>query len=138
MAPSSNEVRRADVSGTGLEPAGFGPRLGALLIDWLLCQLVGGLFVSPMEQPWLVVLVLVLTNTFFIGLFGQTVGMRLFRIRCVSIPDGGVLGLYRALIRAVLLGLFIPAMIMDGDGRGLHDRAIDSLVTRPRQTPGPR
>ncbi len=121
MAPSVNVTR--------LEPAGLGPRLAAILIDWLLCLLIASLYASPYEKSWPAVLVLVLMNTVFIGLFGQTPGMRLFRIRCVSYLDGGAIGLYRGLIRAVLLGLFIPAMILNGEGRGLHDRAADSMVT---------
>jgi uncharacterized RDD family membrane protein YckC len=113
----------------GLEPAGLGPRLGALVIDWVLCLLIASLYASPFEKSWPAVLVLIVANTFFLGLFGQTPGMRLSRIRCASYPDGGVLGLGRALIRALLLGLFIPAIILNGQGRGLHDRAAGSIVT---------
>ena len=32
------------------------------------------------------------------------------------------------LLRGLLLALLVPAMIMDGDGRGLHDRAAGSIV----------
>ncbi|MDI6098067.1 RDD family protein [Actinoplanes sp. NEAU-A12] len=110
-------------------PAGLGPRLGALVIDWVLCLLIASLYASPFVKSWPAVLVLIVANTFFLGLFGQTPGMRLLRIRCVSYPDGGVLGLGRGLIRAVLLGLFIPAIILNGEGRGLHDRAAGSIVT---------
>lgn len=136
-------VRSADVAASvnesplvpaGLEPAGLGPRLAALMIDWVLCLLVASLYASPSEKAWPAVVVLIVVNTFFIGLFGQTPGMRLLRIRCASYPDGGVLGLVRGLIRAVLLSLFIPAMIMNGEGRGVHDRVARSMVaaTRPR------
>ncbi|MEV6306868.1 RDD family protein [Actinoplanes sp. NPDC051861] len=126
MAASVNEK-------TGLDPAGLGPRLAALLIDWVLCLLIASLYASPFEVAWPAVVVLILANTFFLGLFGQTPGMRLLRIRCASYPDGGVLGLGRGLVRAALLGLFLPAMIMDSNGRGLHDRAIGSMVvTIPR------
>ena len=118
---------------TGLEPAGLGPRLGALVIDWVLCLLIASLYASPFEKSWPAVLVLVLANTFFLGLFGQTPGMRLLRVRCASYPDGGVIGLGRGLIRAVLLGLFIPAIVLNSQGRGLHDRLAGSIVT-----PAPR
>ena len=126
MAASLNET-------TGLEPAGLGPRLGALVIDWVLCLLIASLYASPFEKSWPAVLVLVLANTFFLGLFGQTPGMRLLRVRCASYPDGGVIGLGRGLIRAVLLGLFIPAILLNSQGRGLHDRLAGSIVT-----PAPR
>jgi uncharacterized RDD family membrane protein YckC len=118
------------------EPGGFGRRLAALIIDWALCMLVASFFANPQETPWPPVLLLVVVNTFFLGLFGQTPGMFLARLRCVSVLDGGAIGLARALLRAVLLALFIPAVIMDGDGRGLHDRAAGSIVVRlPRPQP---
>jgi uncharacterized RDD family membrane protein YckC len=69
-------------------------------------------------------------HAFFVGLFGQTLGMALARIRCVSITDGGAIGIPRALVRAVLMALVIPAVISDGDGRGLHDRAAKSVMVR--------
>ncbi|WP_328466828.1 RDD family protein [Actinoplanes sp. NBC_00393] len=131
MAASVNET-------TGLEPAGLGPRLAALVIDWVLCLLIGSLYASPNEEPWAAVLILVAANTFFIGLFAQTPGMRLLRIRCASYPDGGVLGLGRGLIRGLLLGLFIPAMLLNSQGRGLHDRVANSIVVSvPRRQDGP-
>lgn len=129
MAASRNESPAASA---GLEPAGLGPRLGAIVLDWALCLLIASFYASPAEAAWPPVVVLVVANTFFLGLFGQTPGMRLTRIRCASYPDGGVIGLRRGLIRSVLLGLFIPAMIMDGEGRGLHDRAAGSIVAGNR------
>ncbi|MEV0899339.1 RDD family protein [Actinoplanes sp. NPDC049802] len=110
------------------ETAGLGPRLGALVIDWVLCLLIASLYASPSEQAWPAVLVLVAANTFFLGLFGQTPGMRLFRIRCDAYPEGGVIGLGRGLLRACLLALFVPAILLNSEGRGLHDRAAGSIV----------
>ena len=81
-------------------------------------------------------LVLIVLNTVGIGLFGQTPGMALAGVRCVSIADGGAIGLARALLRAVLLALLIPAVILDANRRGLHDRAAGSIVILAR--PGRR
>ncbi|BCJ45174.1 hypothetical protein GCM10010168_69750 [Actinoplanes ianthinogenes] len=128
VAASANDVPRA---ATRPEPAGGGPRLIALLIDWVLCLLVASLYASPSRVAWPPVVLLILINTIFLGLFGQTPGMRLVRIRCVSFTDGGAIGLGRGLVRAVLLALLIPALIADGDGRGVHDRAAGSIVVRP-------
>ena len=116
---------------TTVPMASFGRRLGALVIDWALCTVVAGLFVDDLRaNPWPQLGVFVLVNAFFLGLFGQTPGMALLRVRCVSIADGGAIGLPRAIIRAVLLALVIPALINDGNGRGLHDRAARSVVIR--------
>ena len=123
-------MNQPGVAPAGPEPAGLGPRLAALVIDWALCLLIASAYASPSEVAWPPVLVLVLANTFFLGLFGQTPGMRLMRVRCVSYPGGGVVGLGRGLIRALLLALFVPAMILNGDGRGVHDRVAGSMVIR--------
>ena len=109
--------------------ASFGRRFGALLVDWLICTLVASLLVESLSaNPWPQLGIFVLAHAFFIGLFGQTPGMALFRIRCLSMADGGAIGIPKALLRALLLALVIPAMISDGDGRGLHDRAAGSVV----------
>jgi len=114
---------------TTVEVASFARRLGALLIDWALCTFVASLLVASLAaNPWPQLGIFVLVHAFFVGLFGQTPGMALTRIRCVSIADGGTIGLPRALLRALLLALVIPAMINDGTGRGLHDRAAGSAM----------
>jgi len=119
------------VGDTRTETAGFGRRFGALLIDWALCTLVASLFVDDLRaDPWPQLGVFVLVHAFFVGLFGQTPGMWLARIRCISVTDGGAVGLPRAILRAILLALVIPAVISDGDGRGLHDRAAHSIMVR--------
>ncbi|GID33024.1 RDD family protein [Paractinoplanes brasiliensis] len=113
--------------------ASFGRRLGALFIDWAVATVIAAALVDDLRaNPWPQLGVFVLTHAFFVGLFGQTLGMALARIRCTSITDGGAIGIPRAIVRALLLALVIPAMINDGDGRGLHDRAAKSvMVQRP-------
>src|SRR4051794_25825214 len=118
----------AGVDLVAFEVASFARRFVALLIDWALCTLVAGLITDLRTDPWPQLGVFVLVHAFFVGLFGQTVGMAVARIRCVSVADGRAIGLPRALLRAVLLALVIPAVINDGDGRGLHDRAVGSAV----------
>jgi len=103
-------------------------RFGALFIDWLLCLLVAGFFGNPARQGWPPVAVLILEDTLFVGLFAQTPGMALTRLRCISFTDGGRIGIPRAFVRGVLLCLVVPALIMDAFNRGLHDRAAGSIV----------
>ncbi len=114
-------------------PASLGRRFGALVIDWVLCLLVARGFADPVTDGWAPVLVLILEYAFFLGLFAQTPGMYITRIRCVSWADGGRIGLLRGLVRGLLLALVVPALIMDGNRRGLHDRAAGSVIT-----PAPR
>ena len=114
------------------EPAPLGRRFGALVIDWILCLLVASLYANPRVVAWPPVVVLVLEYGFFIGLFAQTPGMFITRLRCVSFADGRPIGIPRALLRGLLLALVIPALIMDADRRGLHDRAAGSIMVSAR------
>src|SRR5262249_57385510 len=82
-------------------------RFVALFIDGVLCLLVTGLFGSPTRQGWLPPLVLIVEYAFFIGLFAQTPGMFVRRLRCVSVTDGGRIGVPRAALRGFLLCLVI-------------------------------
>lgn len=109
-------------------PPSLARRFGALIVDWVLCLLVANFFGDPLRDGWPPVLVLIAEYGFFVGLFTQTPGMWLTRLRCVSYADGGRIGVSRAVLRAVLLCLVLPALIMDDRRRGLHDRAVGSVV----------
>ncbi|MEV0807203.1 RDD family protein [Micromonospora sp. NPDC050200] len=109
-------------------PPSLGRRFGALVIDWVLCLLVARGFADPARDGWAPPLVLILEYGFFLGLFAQTPGMFITRIRCLDWADGGRIGPARALLRGLLLALVVPALIMDGHRRGLHDRLTGSVV----------
>jgi hypothetical protein len=106
-------------------------RFSAWLIDWLLCLLVGGFFIVDRRYlSWAAGIVLIVEYTFFIGLFTQTPGYWIARIRCVSGIGGSRIGVARAFVRAVLLALVIPALL------GWHNRAAESVVepaTKPAE-----
>ena len=110
------------------ETASLGRRFAALFVDWILCVLASAIVTRPFEQGWPPLVVLVLEYAFFIGLFAQTPGMLLARLRCVGFADGQPVGIPRAFLRGLLLALVIPAVIMDEDRRGLHDRAAGTIV----------
>jgi uncharacterized RDD family membrane protein YckC len=110
--------------------AGFGRRLAALAIDCVLAALVASLFTLPDPPRLASAAVFFLAQAFFVGLFGQTPGMRLLGIGCVRFADGGSVGIPRAALRALLLQLVLPAVVMDRNGRGWHDRAAGSVMVR--------
>jgi uncharacterized RDD family membrane protein YckC len=111
--------------------ASFGRRLGALLIDWAIATAFAALIVDSLRtNPWPQLGLFVLIHAFFVGLFGRTLGMAIAGIRCVSVVDGGAIGLPRALLRGVLIALVIPPLINNSEGRGLHDRAANSVMVR--------
>lgn len=104
-------------------------RFGALLLDWLLCVLAAGVFADPMRQDgWAPVVVLIAVYMFFVGLFGQTPGMRLAKITCLGADTGQPVGLIKGALRGTLLALVVPALIMDSERRGLHDRLAGTMI----------
>ena len=42
--------------------------------------------------------------------------------------------LVQSTIRAVLLCLLVPAVVMDGNGRGLHDMAAGTILRRTQES----
>lgn len=117
-----------------------GPRVGALLVDCIASALVAALFVSHrggdfahrLPGSWSLI---PLAIDYVVGLVlgGQTLGMHLFGIRVVRVDAessrGRILPLTAA-ARTLLLMLLVPAVIVDKDGRGLHDRVTGTAVVR--------
>ncbi|WUI10291.1 RDD family protein [Micromonospora sp. NBC_00421] len=117
-------------------PPSLGRRFGALVIDWVLCLLVSNFFADPVRDGWAPVVVLVVEYGFFLGLFAQTPGMWITRLRCLDWSDGGRLGIPRALLRGLLLALVVPPLIMDEQRRGLHDRLTGAVIADAPRTTG--
>lgn len=105
----------------------LGRRLSALVIDWMLCLFASGLL-GGATRPWVAPTILVIEYGFFVGLFAQTPGMLVARIRCVEYGSGRPIGIIRSLVRGALLAVFVPALIMNREQRGLHDRAARSVM----------
>jgi uncharacterized RDD family membrane protein YckC len=135
MAPTGGTTPAPESSAEGAtvgRSATFGRRFAALAVDWLLSICVALLVARNGWPPpgLLVSVVFFFEYTVFTGFFGQTPGMRLLGLACVRVEDGRPLGIPRAAARAFLLNLVIPAVVFDKDGRGLHDRAAQSVVVR--------
>ncbi|MGH3984993.1 MAG: RDD family protein [Pseudonocardiaceae bacterium] len=140
--PGSPEDPAADAAGQdypgqrlGLPPHGpgsaasFGPRILAIVIDWLPCAVAAQLLT---DNPAFSALALFAAVTaLFIGVAGRTVGHAVAGLR-VALLDGRRAGFGAGVIRTVLLCLVIPPVVYDADGRGLHDRAAGTIVLRTR------
>ena len=83
------------------------------------------MLIEPNNQ-WVVLGVFVVMHFALLWLFGTTLGKRVFRIQVVQV-GGATIKLYQAAIRAILLGLVIPVVLIDRDGRGLHDRLAGTV-----------
>ena len=112
--------------------AGVARRLGSLMIDWVMAALIALAVLGDKNQAS----VQYLTLAIFAGeiwlltaLTGFTVGKRLLGMRVARL-DGQPVGFSRSLIRTVLFLLVVPALVLDADLRGLHDKAAGTIVIR--------
>ena len=120
--------------------AGGGRRFLALLADLLIASLVTSLFLRPtfgdparmQEFNLWAVGVWALLTIVPAAFFGFTPGMAAAGIRVGRLDGSPIVGLWRALVRAALTFLIIPAAVRNADARGLHDRATGTVVVRLR------
>ncbi|GHF08234.1 RDD family protein [Pseudolysinimonas yzui] len=107
-------------------------RIAALAIDWALASVISLVFFStgPWQTNGFVTLGLFAgIQLLFLLLLNGGVGHLLLGMRVVPL-DPGRLAPWRALVRTLLVCLFVPAVIWDADQRGLHDRAAGTLLVR--------
>jgi uncharacterized RDD family membrane protein YckC len=130
---SQQRVRGASLGLPGEGPgalASFGARIGAFLVDAVGSALVAGLGTAPdLPGNWSLAAFAAVTVLTLIA-FGQTPGMRLLGLRLAHPSRGQRLAPWRAVVRTALLCLLVPALVVDADGRGLHDRLTDTAVVR--------
>ncbi len=104
-----------------------GRRILAIIIDWTIALLISNVFLSGNSMATLAVFAV--EQILLIGTLGYSIGHRATGIHVVK-PDGSAAGPLAALVRTVLLCLVIPAVIFDPDQRGLHDKAMNTVLVR--------
>jgi uncharacterized RDD family membrane protein YckC len=120
--------------------ASRGSRLAALLLDLVIAALVTSLFVPvDVARPEVMqtfnywsVLVWFLISVAAISLFGFTAGMAALGIRVARLDGAAMVGPLRAIPRAIMTAVIVPAVIWDADSRGMHDKAVGTVVLRIR------
>lgn len=132
----------------GMPPGGpgsiarFGTRLVAILIDWALATVIAsGLFRVPLpfaEQTpqgadnFIRLGIFAVMNLLLVGTVGSTIGHRIMGLQVRSLSGTGRVMPLQTLARTALLCLFVPAVIWDRDGRGLHDKVPNTVIVRTR------
>jgi len=122
--------------------AGFGRRVVALFIDWLLSVALVTVFSggalgfaaapgNATPSAFWTLGAFFLQVCAFTWLTQATIGHRLMGIGIADMA-GGRVGFLRAAVRTGLICLVVPPVIYDRDGRGLHDRAAITIVLRAR------
>ena len=114
--------------------ARLGRRAVAILVDWLVCNVIAvGFMHHRLGEGGLgsfkPLAVFVLMNLLLVGTLGFTIGHRLLGIRVVRV-SGASAGPFRALTRTALLAAVIPAVIWDRDTRGFHDKLARTVTVR--------
>jgi uncharacterized RDD family membrane protein YckC len=112
----------------------FGRRLVAILVDWLVCNVIAvGLWRYRLGEGGLGSFkplgVFVLMNLLLVGTLGSTIGHRLLGLRVVRVGGAGA-GPIPAVIRTILLAVVIPAVVWDRDIRGFHDKLAGTVLVR--------
>jgi uncharacterized RDD family membrane protein YckC len=118
--------------------AGWGRRVIALFVDWLIAGLIASAVVSkPLwaggnDLSTTQLVVFFAMTAVLSGLAGGTIGHRLLGLRVASTTPGAPSqpGLLSGVLRSFLICLVIPAVVYDRDRRGLHDRAANTVVVR--------
>jgi len=115
--------------------APMGRRLGALMIDWLICYglaalcLKFGMF-SEHTLATAVLVIWFLLGVVSVRLFGFTPGQLAVGLQVVTVDGRLHVGVGRAVVRGLLVGTVVPALFTDWDGRGLQDRLTATAVVR--------
>jgi hypothetical protein len=127
----------------GLPPEGRGSlaswraRVGALIIDWAACMAVAvgffgsGVLTGGGWRAWMILTVFFVESTVLSWLAGGSFGQLLSRVAVVRL-DMKPLGLPRAVLRAFLVSLALPALVISTDRRGLQDLAAGTVVLNRR------
>lgn len=114
--------------------ARLGRRVVALLVDWLVCNIIAVGFMGYRLgegglSSFKPLVVFVVMNLVLVGTLGSTMGHRLLGLRVVRL-GGASAGPLPVLIRTILLALVIPAVIWDRDTRGFHDKLAGTALLR--------
>ncbi|HVX43179.1 MAG TPA: RDD family protein [Mycobacteriales bacterium] len=125
---SGSTVQLPEEGSGSLAP--IGQRMVAFLIDLVLSALVASLFSYPHLPRNLSLVVFGCEYVVFSALLQATPGMALMRLRLTRVDRRAPLTLFQAVVRTILLMLLIPALFMDKNGRGYHDRITNTAVVR--------
>jgi uncharacterized RDD family membrane protein YckC len=118
------------------QPVTFGLRVGAFIVDSIAADLLaiivnGGYHVGG-RQNLSAYLAFLAIEIVFVTLAGQTPGMRVAGFAVVREADFGRPRIQWVLLRTVLLAVIVPALIVNDEGRAMHDRAAGLRMVRTR------
>lgn len=117
--------------------ASWGQRLGALIIDWGASMAVAvgafgaGVLTEQGWRAWMILTVFFVEKALLTALTGSSFG-QLFTGVGVVRTDHDSIGWWRAGVRAALICVVIPAIVIGAERRSLADLALGTVVIRRR------
>ena len=117
--------------------ATWGARVGALIIDWAVCMGVAVVLFGPGVvtgggwRAFMTLATFFVQSTLLSWLAGGSLGQVICRIAVVRL-DRQPLGIARAVLRAALVSLALPAVIIGPNRRNLADLTAGTIVINRR------
>lgn len=119
--------------------ARVGRRILALMIDWVSAIIVtmlvtgGGYLTIASSNAGQLTILAIFVGLQILGIWaiGGSMGHRLCGMYLVNV-HGGSLDPWRPVVRSLLLGLVIPALVWDSDQRGFHDKIAGTILLRSK------
>ena len=104
-----------------------GRRFIAIAIDWASAVLISVILFD--YDPLATLAIFAVLQSVFLLTANGSIGHLALGMRLVPLA-GGYLGIWRPLVRTVLLCLVIPAVEWDLEQRGMHDRVVGAILVR--------
>ena len=117
--------------------AGWGGRLGALVLDWGASMVValgafgGGVLTESGWKAWMVLAVYFVQKAVLTALVGGSFGQLISKIGVTRV-DGTPIDVWRSIVRSALVCLVLPAVVIGPDRRGINDLLLGTVVVNRR------
>jgi RDD family len=117
--------------------ASWQSRVAALIVDWAASMAIAvgffgsGVLTGGGWRAWMILMVFFVESAVLGALVGGSFGQLLCRIAIARL-DRQPLGFVRAVLRAFLVSLALPALVVGADRRGLQDLAAGTVMINRR------
>ena len=117
--------------------ARWGSRITALVVDWVISTIVATLLFGSRVltghgwTSWMTLSTFFVQSAVLCVLAGGSAGQLICRLAVVRV-DRTALGIPRSVLRAAMVCLVLPAVVIGTDRRGLHDLAAGTVVVTRR------
>lgn len=117
--------------------ASWRSRVAALVVDWAACMAIAvgffgsGVLTGGGWRAWMILAVFFVESAVLGAVVGGSFGQLICRIAIARL-DRRPLGFARAVLRAFLVSLALPALVVGADRRGLQDLAAGTVMINRR------